>query len=582
MPGIFGYVKQTQANNNNSHASSLDEMQQAMELNFIFNKEIPFSDNLIAQSAIHLHFRNLNITENNYDLKLEGESYNWKKVSSDYKIKASNFSELLLEAYKINKLNIILKNIDGYFCGSLYDKIEKKVLLFCDRWGMRFLYYYYDGKNFAWASEIKGLLALPFVKKDIDETSVSCFINIGYLLADHTPFKYIKLLKQASILEFNLISRTRKQSYYWKWSELKKSSIPYTQSVKYLAELMLLAVKKRINTDKRVVIALSGGLDSRMLFAAANKIMPNHHGFAFTFGKQDCLDVNIAKQVIAKSNFEHKVFEITPDNWFEPRLEKVWLTDGMQNIKHMHGSEFANIVSKEGENLLNGYAGDAICGPSFLKANYLNKRITANIAADFYKEYTELAEINDDFYDYDDVFPNLFANRVRRFTTMGSINWLFYMDQQKPFLDNELMEFIFSLPNEYRIGNKIYSDALLKVFPEYFEDIPWQKTGFPIGKRIPLGHKVFHFIKRVLRKLKICDMLNNNEYTNYPEWLRQVNLVNQLTKLLAYKGSVYSQYTTEDFYNKYLIPHLARKVDNSEYILRAATIAVYLKTVSKT
>ena len=76
-------------------------------------------------------------------------------------------------------------------------------------------------------------------------------------------------------------------------------------------------------------------------------------------------------------------------------------------------------------------------------------------------------------------------------------------------------------------------------------------------------------------------MIKDNGYVDYKNWIKTPNVAGQLKEILKYENSVYSKYTKHDFLKEYLEPHLAGKVDNSEYILRATTVAVYLRTIER-
>ena len=87
------------------------------------------------------------------------------------------------------------------------------------------LYFYYKDGNFAFSSEVKGLLALDFVDKEIDPNQIDVFMDLGYLLEDNTWHKHIKLIKPATILEFDIDTKELNHRYYWKWSEIGRAHV---------------------------------------------------------------------------------------------------------------------------------------------------------------------------------------------------------------------------------------------------------------------------------------------------------------------------------------------------------------------
>ena len=162
---------------------------------------------------------------------------------------------------------------------------------------------------------------------------------------------------------------------------------------------------------------------------------------------------------------------------------------------------------------------------------------------------------------------------------MGTVNGLIKVDQRKPFFDNKVMELIYSISDEYRKDSKLYSAMLLKFFPEFFKDIPWQKTGKTINKKLSnsFSAKVIKRLKRVPYKFGI--LKDTGSYVNYPQWIKGDNLSKELCALLDKNSSEYSKYTDEDFKAKYLTPHLNGRKNFSKEVLSAVSIEIYLKSI---
>lgn len=565
MPGIYGYFKSKNKNKN-----KLKNMTKQLLHQWLFIKSEDVIDEDIEMSHIHLGKMKVEkkcFFKDGVYIAIEGEQYDFKK---------SNFEDLLFNAYIKNKLEFFLNQLDGYFHAIIYDYNLKKAFLISDRYGMRMLYFYFKDGMFAFCSEVKGLLALDFVDNEIDEKQINCFIDLGYLVEDNTYHKYIKLIKPASIMEFDITSKSLTHRYYWKWSEIKSQNMTFENAVEKLGHLFINAIDKRFEPNKKIGVALSGGLDSRAIFAAVDRLYPNIKGYAYTFGLPNCDDITIAKKCVAKTNWDHKEFYFSSNNWFKPRKEKVWFTDGMLNMMHMHGSEFLDEINKNIDFNLNGYGGDVVLGGGFFNAIPMDTRASKSNLVKFYKNHTFLCDVEDDFYEIDKCEPHLYMNRVRRFTNMGTVNGLIKVDQRKPFFDNELIEFVYSLPDKYRENNKLYSAMLLKFFPDFFKDIPWQNTGKTIDKKISNSFisMTLRKVKRIPVKLKLFK--ENKSYTNYPLWLKDEKLSYELLQLLDRERSEYSKYINDDFKNKYLVPHLIGGKDHSEKILRAATIELYL------
>ena len=581
MPGIYGFsvTKQNQVD-------LIDNMSKQMCLYEEFIQDKHFKTDKIAASRLHLgHIGEATspIEKHGVFVWVEGETYNLNEIQNEFEFEVGeSFATAIINTYQKGYLESFLNKIDGYFCASLYDSKTNQVKLISDRYGMRMLYWYFFKGQFAWASEVKGILALNCIDQTIDPLSFDCFMELGYLLGEHTWFSHIKLIKPATVLTYDLNRGDVYQEYYWKWSEIKPNNLSFNQAVDELGKRFIKAVERRFNPNEKIGIALSGGLDSRAIFAATNLINKDFNGYAYTFGVEECDDIQIAKQVIKNSNWIHEEFYFTDKNWFDSRIDKIWNTDGMLDMMHMHGSEFLDDISKKVSINLHGYSGDAILGGVFLNQIPLNERANKENIQSIFKQFSDLVSFNDDFYDINCVEPILQMNRVRRFTAMGTVNSLIKVDQRKPFFDNQLIELIFSLPDEYRVNNRLYSAMLHKFFPLYFNSIPWQKTGKPAGilKEPSLYKRIINKFYRVITSL--FNIETNKDFTNYSLWVRSEKVAIKLKELLSRRNSIYKNLSNKDYYNDYLSPHLKNKALNkSSKILKIATIEIYLRRLKK-
>lgn len=579
MPGIYGLAGFADSD------EQLRRMKSAMRLYGHFRQDDLFSDDVIGASRVHLGHVGENsspVVEGSLLVWVEGEAYNVVEVAATYGLHLpdKSLAKLLLVADAAGRLDDCLNRLDGYFCAAIYDKAKRTVRLVSDRYGMRLLYWYHKGSEFAWSSGVKGVLAINRVDKTIDPGTFDCFMDLGYMLGEHTWFKHIKLLKPASILECSLDTGDVSQRYYWKWSEIQPASYSFDDAVDALGETFIAAVSRRFDPTERIGISLSGGLDSRVILAAVDYLYPDYNGYAYTFGVPECDDITIAREVVARTNWRHDEFHFSADNWLAPRWERVWNTDGMMNLKHMHGSEFAATISENIDINLNGYCGDVIFGGGFLTKLTSDQRLTERDARTVYGDYSALADIDDTFYDIPHGEPNLHMNRVRRFTNYGTKNVLPWLDQRKPFFDNTAVELVYSLPDSYRAKNKLYAAMLQRYFPKFFKDIPWQNTGKPagiLGKRSIPERAVSRLRRTTMAYLGRQD---SKGYTDYSSWIRTPEISQELARLLDPEMARYSMVTGDDLAAKWLLPHLSwRVVDNSEKILRAATVESYLRHV---
>jgi len=486
---------------------------------------------------------------------IDGEIYNLNEVLELFKYNSKTFSELLIDAYTNKKLETVLSKIDGCFTAILYNKSELKLI--SDRYGMKPLYIWNNEDNFAWVSEVKALLALKCFKPEINTKAIKCFMDLGHLLGDLTWFRDVKMINAASVITYSIKKRELlEEKRYWKWSNIKPQTLSFNEAAIRLSSLLQNAVQKRVKIDERIGVSLSGGLDSRSVLAAINQVNGQNVVY-FTFGKKDCDDIKIASKVTSIKNNPHYVFELNEKNWMNERFHSVWKTDGMISLLHLHNPESYEYLKELFDININGFIGDLSMGGSWI--DELEKKITKGAANKKFGKHIEFTDLNNSFYNISHQDPYFIDTRVRRFTNMGLIRYSFNIETRRPFIDNDLIEFLYSLPDRYRYKSKLFKKTLLNYYPEYFENIPWQKTGYPISKEMTPHRRMILIIKKLLDKFPIIKTKKN--FTNYSGWLRTPSIVKLTKKILDPKNALYSNYININFIERYIEPHIDSKAN---------------------
>jgi len=419
-----------------------------------------------------------------------------------------------------------LADLDGAFVAVVWDDRRQTLHLITDRFGTRQLFWTRRGDTLAWASESKAFLALPGFVPRIDATAVSQFVGAGYLLGERTWLEGVDLAPPGTVLSWDARTSTMTTQRYWWWDRIARRSgklDPGTLSDE-LGHLFRQAVRRRCSPEDPAGVLLSGGLDSRALLAAASEISPGLP--SLTFGRNGCDDIRIATQVAALAGSPHRSWILTAANWLEPRIPGVWWSEGQCSLLHMHGIEARHAVRDLFSINLNGFAGDLILGGSYLHSEEVLDRFDRGYIARMMgcdegvlgdtSAYEDLGRV--DFYFLD--------NRVRRFTQMGTVNWLTIILDRQPFLDLDLLEFAYSLPDALRFKSRLYNSMLLRAFPSYYRRIPWQKTGAAIALP-PLARRAKALPRRARSRLVrsfpgLAPVIGRGSYAlhDYEAWLR--------------------------------------------------------------
>jgi asparagine synthase (glutamine-hydrolysing) len=343
------------------------------------------------------------------------------------------------------------------------------------------------------------------------------------LLGDNTYFKNIKLVRPATILEYNISDSVIVEKYYWTFGEIKPLDISYEAAVDKLHELVEHAVLCRIkafNVNK-IVLPLSGGLDSRLIFAILDShgMMPR---YIFTNGTPTCTDVKYAKRLCRKFGYKHWTHEpIRSAQYLDEAQTHSFINEGMCFFFEFETYKFpSNTI------LVSGYVGDMVFGGSFKEdPAFLDSRMDASIAELLYGQFSYLSEYNDEYFNINKIEPSLFINRVRRYTAQMVNVGLNECEYLLPYVDNEIIDFIYALPDRYRANNHLYADMLLKFYPKYFKKIPWNRNNRPIQGRIYRNNQ-FN-LNWWIEKIGQCSFLSSKhkksilKRINYNEWFAE-------------------------------------------------------------
>ena len=142
------------------------------------------------------------------------------------------------------------------------------------------------------------------------------------------------------------------------------------------------------------------------------------------------------------------------------------------------------------------------------------------------------------------------------------------------------MDFVFSIPDKYRYDNKLYTASLLLAFPDYYKDVMWQRTGVPISKEVKEKTWIARKLQNKWNKY-ISKKVSTKAMHNYDDDFRVKKNCDRITELLNSKDTLYKSYIDINFYEVYVVPHMARKKNYAHVISRILTLEIYLRHLHK-
>ncbi|MEQ8910229.1 MAG: asparagine synthase-related protein [Vicingaceae bacterium] len=162
------------------------------------------------------------------------------------------------------------QQFNGDFAFAIWDAQNQEFFCARDHHGIKPFYYSYDSGMFAFASEIKGLLEFPTIKKKINGQWIADYLCRIWLDREHTLYQNIKRLEPATAMIINANGIT--QYSYWKLDQIKELKLSSeSEYIEAFREELRKAVSRRVDSHYNVASELSGGLDSSTVSAIANQ-----------------------------------------------------------------------------------------------------------------------------------------------------------------------------------------------------------------------------------------------------------------------------------------------------------------------
>jgi asparagine synthase (glutamine-hydrolysing) len=212
-----------------------------------------------------------------------GEVYNYRELMPDLLARGHRFAsecdtEVVLHAYEEYGERCV-ERFNGMFAFAIWD--ERTGCLFCarDRCGVKPFYYCQNGQYFAFASELKALLRLPWVRRRPNDAAIFDYLLYGYVdHSDETFVEGIRALAPAhTLLVGDAPSAPRR---YWAPPAPDPAHLverPGARGMRDAAEdfgaLLRDSVRLRLRSDVTVGSCLSGGLDSSTIVCLANELL---------------------------------------------------------------------------------------------------------------------------------------------------------------------------------------------------------------------------------------------------------------------------------------------------------------------
>jgi asparagine synthase (glutamine-hydrolysing) len=460
-------------------------------------------------------------------------------LNKRYHFKTQSDTEVILAAFDCWGQDCV-KHFEGMFSFAIWDEEEKTLFAARDRFGQKPFYYFLDDakKNFGFASEIKAFSSLGLLS-EINERQLLLFLSEGFTndpielintfyksIFQLPPAHYLKLTPHESEMIFI--------KCWWDLDKEQQSTIQQNEAIEKFATLLQRSVKNCFRADIPIGTCLSGGLDSSSIVAVASKMHENSNSYkVFSavfpgFEKDESRFSELVAKKFGLQRFTTSMMDLPNelDRFLYQQDEPVNSASAYAQYKVFE------LAAKEGIRvLLDGQGADEILAgyskyihwflqemvfkdrkiyqreKSALRANgitfnwgwknYAAALFPAQAAVQLEKrtmrKIRSRSSINKEFIRSNEEHQLIFKPFVAKLNDIlyfnacqgGLQELLRYADRNSmahgcevrlPFLDGELVEFIFSLPSTFKICDG-YTKWILRKSVENLlpEEITWRK-----------------------------------------------------------------------------------------------------------
>jgi asparagine synthase (glutamine-hydrolysing) len=231
-----------------------------------------------------------------------------------------------------------IEQLNGLFCGLIVDGIERRVLLFNDRYGVERIYVHEAADATYFASEAKALLFVLPGCRSFDEEGVGDYVTYGCALHGRTLFRGVTQLPAASVWSFDGAA-ARKRRYFDPGMWESQPAMAPRDFADEFQRRFTRVVSRYTAGPMPIGISLTGGVDTRLIMACLSSTPPAPVSYTFAGLEGETRDLQVAQDVAAACGLRHHVLRIERSflQQFDEHLNRtVYVTDGCAGALGAH------------------------------------------------------------------------------------------------------------------------------------------------------------------------------------------------------------------------------------------------------
>lgn len=391
------------------------------------------------------------------------------------------------------------KRLNGMFAVGAWNTREKVLYLSRDRFGVKPLYYWFNGKTLVFASEIKAIIKHPDYQKDVDLGALNEYFTFQNMFTYRTLFKGVTMLPQANTVKVTPDCTFIKHESWWDYDFSEPdNSMTFEEAREETLRLFEQSVKRQMIADVPVGSYLSGGMDSGSITAVASTHVNRLSTFTCGFdmsevsGREANFDERRDAELMAnhfKTEHFQQVMNAGDIRWSLPRV--VYHLEDLRVGMSYPNYYISRLASKFVKVCLQGTGGDELFG-GYPWRYY--KVFNSLSQQDFFDQYYGFWQRLVPDHEKKELFSPSVFNRIdleepravfeRVFTFNDKLkydtpedhiqNSLYFeiktflngllivgdklsmangLEERFPFLDNDLVDFAQKIPVKHKLGN---------------------------------------------------------------------------------------------------------------------------------
>lgn len=242
-------------------------------------------------------------------------------------------TETIIHAYEEYGAEAVSR-LRGMFALAIWDSARKTLFCARDRMGKKPFYYYWDGRLFAFASEMKALFEHPAISRKFHQPLLAEYLAFGYVSGEQTLFSGIRKLMPGHHLTLRLgdPSPVPRIQRYWDIPVPEEAAEDRGRDdeswISECRSRIEEGVRTRLMSDVPLGMFLSGGVDSSTIAALMKRMTSGPvKTFAVGYREAQYSELGYARQVADAIGTEHHEITVGMDEFFGKLPRLIWHED---------------------------------------------------------------------------------------------------------------------------------------------------------------------------------------------------------------------------------------------------------------